>query len=337
METRKNRCSSSGNNINGGLNTAIIEEDKNRLSTMMPRQDLYTTAFVTPLKSLKKNGLPWPFTALHESLQEAKILRSINETGLAVSGVCMAAIIIGSLTENTLLGFLLICQSFAIKLIPYSFIISLFFWTGALLRKLKWILSWKLIVLLCFAVELLSELGMRYLSSKAAHLVGLVTTGLLILTLMYNKTENATSSTLALIAITRFVAFGFFLPYIGHAGDHPIIFMYFACFFGLSLGYLMNASKSGLLNDATDSNDGLFTNKIPIIRKRRGSSVDSSVSGVSSFSAAAASRRRTSMPLLGIPNRVSAICNIFIFRQREQNFVSNFLRELSAIQQNGLN
>ena len=309
METRKNRCSNSGNNVNGGLNTAIIEEDKNRLSTVMPRQDLYTTAFVTPLKSLKQNGLPWPFTALHESLQEAKILRSINETGFAVSGVCMAAIIIGSLTERTLLGFLLICQSFAIKLIPYSFFVSLFFWTGALLRKLKWILSWKLVVLLCFAVELLAELAIRYLSvsSNAANFIGLITTALLISTLIYTKAEYAVSSALALIAVTRFVAYGCFLPYLGHSGEHPIIFVYLACFFGLSLGYLMNASKSGLLNDTKDSNDALFANKIPIIRKRRGSSVDSSISGVSSFSAAAASRRRTSMPLLGIPNRVSVM------------------------------
>ena len=301
METRRCRA----NNMNGGMNTAIIEEEKHKFSqTNNSRQDLYTTAFVTPLKTFKQNDLPWPFTAIYGSLQEAKWFRSKNETGFAVSAVCIAAIIFGSLTESTLLGLLLIFQSITVKLIPYSLITSLFFWTGAFMRKLKCTIWWRSVLCMSFTAELLAELSSRYFSLGAANLIGLAFSSILSLVLGIAKQEYASTSFLFLVAATRFVALGLVLQ---HAADFQTLFTYISCFFGFCLGYVLNSPNSDIYEISPDSNDVLFANKIPVIRKRRGSSVDSSVSGVSSFSAAAASRRRTSMPLLGLPNRVSAV------------------------------
>ncbi|XP_065053831.1 cGMP-inhibited 3',5'-cyclic phosphodiesterase 3A-like isoform X1 [Rhopilema esculentum] len=304
METRRCRA----NNMNGGMNTAIIEEEKHKFSqTNNSRQDLYTTAFVTPLKTFKQNDLPWPFTAIYGSLQEAKWFRSKNETGFAVSAVCIAAIIFGSLTESTLLGLLLLFQSIAVKLIPYSLITSIFFWTGAFMRKLKCTIWWRSVLSMSFTAELLAELSSRYFSLGAANLIGLAFSSILSLVLGIAKQEYASTSFLFLVAATRFVALGLVLQ---HAADFQTLFTYISCFFGFCLGYVLKSSNSDIYEVSSDSNDVLFANKIPVIRKRRGSSVDSSVSGVSSFSAAAASRRRTSMPLLGLPNRRVSLTSV---------------------------
>ena len=304
------------NNLNGGMSTAIIEEDKNWLGQANnSRQDLYTTAFVTPLRNFKENGLPWPFAAVFDSLQDAKWLRTKNEAGFAVSAVCMAAIIFGSLTESTLLNLLLVCQTFAIKFIPYSLVISMFFWTGLYMRKRRWSISYKSIFCAMFSAELFSEILSRYVSLNLANFIGLVGTFALSLALVSSDHNYATPSVLALVAATRFLAIGIFLQLSSQGAGHPAILSYLACFTGFSLGYLLNSSASAQICDSSsDVNDIIFSNKIPVIRKRRGSSIDSSVSGTSAFSTSAASRRRTSMPLLGLPNRVSVALNFhFIF------------------------
>ena len=301
----------SGNNLNGGMNTAIIEEDKNWLGQANnSRQELYTTAFVTPLRNFKENGLPWPFAAIFDSLQDMKWFRTKNETGFTVSAVCMAAIVFGSMTQNTLLSLLVIFQSFAVKFIPYSIVISLFFWTGALMRRKKWMISWKLTFAGVFTAEFLSEIVSIYTSINLANMLGLVIAFALSSVLVYCKHDYPTSSVISIVALTRFLAVGILLQCSGEAANHPAIFSYFASMVGFSLGYLLNSSTA-LQGNSSDVNDILFSNKIPVIRKRRGSSVDSSVSGMSAFSASAAGRRRTSMPLLGLPNRVSIICYSF--------------------------
>ena len=293
----------SGNNLNGGMNTAIIEEDKNWSGQAnSSRQDLYTTAFVTPLRNFRENGLPWPFGAISDSLQELKWFRIKSETGFAVSAVCMAAIIFGSLNERTLLKLLLLFQAFAIKFIPYSLVISLFFWTGVLMRRRERVISWKLIFSIGFVAEVISEVVWKYFSVDLANVIGLVITFVLSLALMSWKQDYCTALVVSLIAVTRFLAVGILLQ----QTNHPAIFSYFACLFGFILGYLINSSAMTHSCDSpSDVNDIRFGNKIPVIRKRRGSSIDSSVSGLSTFSASAAGRRRTSMPLLGLPNRVS--------------------------------
>lgn len=298
--------------MNGGMNTTIIEEDKNWIGQgNNSRQELYTTAFVTPLRNFKENGLPWPFAAIFDSLQDVKWLRIKNETGFAVSAACMAAIIFGSVTERTLLNLLLISQAFAVKMIPYSLIVSLFFWTGAYMRRKKWAISWKITLCLVFAVELLSDLLSRSISLTLANLIGLAAIFLFCLVHISKSHDYATACVLFLLATTRFLGIGLLLQISNQPAGHPALLSYLACFVGFSLGYLLNSSSQAH-NSLSDTNDILFGNKIPVIRKRRGSSVDSSVSGISAFSASAAGRRRTSMPLLGLPNRVSAFTIISI-------------------------
>jgi len=302
----------SGNNLNGGMNTAIIEEDKNCSGqTNSPRQELYTTAFVTPLRNFKESGLPWPFAAIFDSLQELKWCRTKNETGFAVSAVCMAAIIFGSLTERTLLNLLLIFQSFAVKFIPYSIVISLFFWTGVVMRRRKWVISWKLTFAITFVAEIISEVVSKYSTLNLANIIGLVIIFSLSAVLFSSRESYCTPLLVSLIGATRFMAIGIILQQSNQAAGHPAIFSYFASLLGFSLGYLVNSSTATHSNDtSSDGNDVRFHNKIPVIRKRRGSSIDSSISGISAFSASAASRRRTSMPLLGLPNRRVSLTSV---------------------------
>ena len=304
----------SGNNLNGGMNTAIIEEDKNWPGLASnSRQELYTTAFVTPLRNFRENGMPWPFAAIFDSLHELKWFRTKNETGLAVSAVCMAAIIFGSLAERTLFNLLLIFQAFAVKFVPYSLVISLFFWTGVLMRRKEWVISWKLTVAIVFVAEVISEVVSKYFALNLANMIGLVMTFPLSLVVMSSRQDYCTPSVVSLIAVTRFVAIGILLQQSDQTANHPAIFSYFACLLGFALGYFINSSTTAQSCDSSsDGNDIRCSNKIPVIRKRRGSSIDSSVSGISAFSASAAGRRRTSMPLLGLPNRVSTVIYIIL-------------------------
>ena len=267
---------------------------------------LYTTTFVTPLKKPKRNEF-WPTSIMFQRLIDVKVYQNMKETGAVVTAVCLAAIVFGSLAEPTLLNCLQMLQKITWWFLPYLLIITLFYWTGSYLQAARISFLWKHLVLFCVFVEVSSEILSRVLGGQTSNVLSLLVFPSFSLILGYLLSSNPSTFIMALVGLSRLLLFALFREKIVGGLKMTIVFVHLAWNAGLYLGFLFTF-KNEFVPEAAEVNNPLLGNKIPVIRKRRGSSVDSNISsgGLSAFSATA-SRRRTSMPLLGLPNRVSGV------------------------------
>ena len=296
----KETCNSSSGVLRAGT------ECKEELSQTKPRnmanagnnrkQDLYFTTLFSPAEHSARYHLPWPLSRIYFAIRSRKV-NVLADIGLILTGICFTTIIFVSLSQRSLFS---LCEDFqirAMKVLPFLLVLNVYYWVALTMKRWNKLFSWKYLVLACFLQELFSE-TFKFVDQITRNVLGLLVFVALNLALTFtqNRKDFPTVFVISGTTIVRFVLFGILPSTLYKNQSSSPLLIYCSCFLGL---YLANMSMS--LTQTVGSEPQC--DKIPVIRRRRQSSIDSTVSSRSSFSMPG-NRRRTSMPVLG--QRVSS-------------------------------